>query len=398
MRVVVVERPAPADLERDDVDLRRTSRARAGRAGRGRTRRPAERGERQQGARGTARRSSLASPRGPRLLAHRQHGVAIRSRTGDALAIPALRRPAEPCFSSHDWLGISQQCVVAAGGGLMLAVYVDTVPAATRRRARGACATRASTVRDAVALTPARGASRPRGERRRAARRRQPDHGGRLRGAARARGSSRRSPSASTTSISTPRAAHGVWVANVPDAVTEEVARPRARDGALARAPPAVPRSARRAPAAGTAFATGPRRRPSTLTLGIVGLGRTGRRLAELARTDLRAGRRSDPRRRAAGPRASSALPLDSCCGRADVLSLHVPAVARRAAAARRRRRSRGAPGAYPRQRRARSARRHRRAARRPRRRAGSRAPALDVVAGEPPPPMRRSAAILAWS
>jgi D-3-phosphoglycerate dehydrogenase len=75
---------------------------------------------------------------------------------------------------------------------------------------------------------------------------------------------------------------HGVWVANTPGAVSEEVAvTALAMALALIRHLPFLDRHVRQG--GWDAFCTGPRQRPSTLTLGVVGLGRTGRLLAQLA-------------------------------------------------------------------------------------------------------------------
>jgi len=152
----------------------------------------------------------------------RQHGVAIRSRTGAALAIPALRRPAEPCFiSTSGWESRNTPPGRQAGAALMLAVYVDTVPAAL---AEGPEALHAAgfEVRDAVATTPADVVAAARGA------------------TALLVGDSPVSAEVfaaldelaivSTITVGVDHidleaaAAHGTWVANVPDATTEEVA------------------------------------------------------------------------------------------------------------------------------------------------------------------------------
>ena len=191
----------------------------------------------------------------------------------------------------------------------MLAVYVDTVPgdarrgpgAAARRRLRGA----RRGGRDA-----ARGRSRPRGARRRCWSATAPSRRRSSRPCPSWR-SSRRSRSASTTSTSTAAAAHGAWVANVPDATTEEVATTSlAMALGLVRHLPFLDRHAR--DGGWDCFATGPRRRPSSLTLGIVGMGRTGRALAAPGGTGLRhGGRPPTRRRRPSGRPASSGSPLD---------------------------------------------------------------------------------------
>ncbi len=110
-------------------------------------------------------------------------------------------------------------------------------------------------------------------------------------------------------------AAHGAWVANVPDATTEEVATTSlAMALGLVRHVPFLDRHAR--DGGWDCFATGPRRRPSSLTLGIVGMGRTGRALARLAAPIF--GRVVAHGPRAGGHlacRASNGSCSTSCCG-----------------------------------------------------------------------------------
>ncbi len=119
--------------------------------------------------------------------------------------------------------------------------------------------------------------------------------------------------------------AHGVWVANTPGAVTEEVAVTAfAMALSLVRHLPFLDRHVR---AGGwDAFSTGPRRRPSTLTLGIVGLGRTGSRLAEIARAVFGGIVGSDLLPVGPVPEGLEVVPIDELVARADVISLHLPA------------------------------------------------------------------------
>ena len=78
--------------------------------------------------------------------------------------------------------------------------------------------------------------------------------------------------------------------------------------------------------------------RPATLTLGLLGLGRIGRRTAELADGVFGAVAAHDPGVPAnAWPRGVQRLELGALADRADVLSLHLPPTSRRAAARRRR-------------------------------------------------------------
>lgn len=117
----------------------------------------------------------------------------------------------------------------------------------------------------------------------------------------------------------------GVWVAHVPDATTEEVATSAlAMALGLVRHVPFLDRQVR--DGGWDAFATGPRRRPSALVLGIVGLGRIGRRLAALAAPIFGAVVAHDPAPAAAWPDGVERLELDDLLARADVISLHLPA------------------------------------------------------------------------
>jgi len=116
----------------------------------------------------------------------------------------------------------------------------------------------------------------------------------------------------------------GVWVCNVPDASTEEVAvHALAMALALVRRLPAFDREVR----AGGWFSEGRRlRRASRLTLGIVGLGRIGAELGRLAGPVFGRVIGSDPAMD--GSEAASGIPLlnlDRLLAEADVVSLHVP-------------------------------------------------------------------------
>ncbi len=119
--------------------------------------------------------------------------------------------------------------------------------------------------------------------------------------------------------------AHGVWVANTPGAVTEEVAATAlAMALSLVRHLPFLDRHVREG--GWDAFSTGPRRRPSTLTLGIVGLGRTGRRLAEIARPVFGEILGCDPDPTVAPPDGVGRVSFEDLLARCDVVSLHLPA------------------------------------------------------------------------
>jgi D-3-phosphoglycerate dehydrogenase len=117
----------------------------------------------------------------------------------------------------------------------------------------------------------------------------------------------------------------GIWVTNVPDATTEEVAvTALAMALSLIRHIPFLDRAVR---AGGwDAFASGRRRRPSALTLGIVGLGRIGRHLAGLATPIFGRVCAHDPTPAAAWPSGVARLELRDVLAEADVLSLHLPA------------------------------------------------------------------------
>ena len=118
----------------------------------------------------------------------------------------------------------------------------------------------------------------------------------------------------------------GIWVANVPDATTEEVAvTALAMALSLVRHIPFLDRDVR---AGGwDAFGTGRRRRPSRLTLGIVGLGRIGRHLADLATPVFGRVCGHDPAPAAPWPGRVERRELDDLLAESDVVSLHLPAL-----------------------------------------------------------------------
>ena len=114
----------------------------------------------------------------------------------------------------------------------------------------------------------------------------------------------------------------GIWVANVPDAYTEEVAvHALAMMLSLLRQ---LPRYDRHVRAGGWDPLEGPRpSRPSELTLGIVGLGRIGSRLAAIARPLFGRLLGHDP----AGAAVEGVEPveLERLLADSDVVSLHTP-------------------------------------------------------------------------
>jgi D-3-phosphoglycerate dehydrogenase len=118
---------------------------------------------------------------------------------------------------------------------------------------------------------------------------------------------------------------HGVWVSNVPDAATEEVAtHALAMALALARHLPFLDRHVRDG---GWDYgATGMARRLSELTLGVVGMGRIGRRLAGLAAGVFGGVVGYDPFvNDAAWPPEFPRVELDECLEASNVVSLHLP-------------------------------------------------------------------------
>src|SRR4051794_35776126 len=122
-------------------------------------------------------------------------------------------------------------------------------------------------------------------------------------------------------------AARGVWVSNVPAAATEEVAvHALAMCLSLLRGLPRLDRAVRagRWDAAEVTL-----RRPSATTLGILGLGRIGRRLADAAGAVFGRVVGHDPAvAEAAWPTGVERLALADLLAEADVLSLHVPLTA----------------------------------------------------------------------
>jgi phosphoglycerate dehydrogenase-like enzyme len=119
--------------------------------------------------------------------------------------------------------------------------------------------------------------------------------------------------------------ARGVWVANSPDYGVGEVAtHALAMALSLARHLPAFDRHVR----AGRWHysSTGPVQRGARLTLGIVGLGRIGRRMAELSRACFGGIIACDPYLDdAAFPDFTRRVDLDTLFQEADVVTLHVP-------------------------------------------------------------------------
>src|ERR1700733_502167 len=117
----------------------------------------------------------------------------------------------------------------------------------------------------------------------------------------------------------------GVWVSNVPDAATEEVAsHALAMALALVRHLPFLDRHVRDG---GWDYeATGMARRLSELTLGVVGIGRIGQRLAGLGAGVFGAVVGYDPFvDDGSWPAGLSRVELDRCLEQSDVLSLHLP-------------------------------------------------------------------------
>jgi D-3-phosphoglycerate dehydrogenase len=117
----------------------------------------------------------------------------------------------------------------------------------------------------------------------------------------------------------------GVWVANVPAAATEEVAtHALAMALALVRRLPFLDRSVRSGE--WQHDVAGAPRRLSESTLGVLGLGRIGRRLAELSRGVFGRVLGYDPYLPVADhPRGVEQAGFDRCLAESDVLSLHLP-------------------------------------------------------------------------
>ena len=118
---------------------------------------------------------------------------------------------------------------------------------------------------------------------------------------------------------------HGVWVANSPDYGVHEVAtHALAMALALVRHLPFYDRDVR--DNNWHYLSAGPLRRVKEMTLGIVGLGRIGKRMAHLAREPFGAVVACDPYiAEEAFPPFVKRVTLDDCFRQADVLSLHVP-------------------------------------------------------------------------
>jgi phosphoglycerate dehydrogenase-like enzyme len=117
---------------------------------------------------------------------------------------------------------------------------------------------------------------------------------------------------------------HGVWVSNVPDAATEEVAsHALAMAMALVRHLPSLDRHVREG---GWDYeATGMTRRLSELTLGVIGMGRIGRRLASMATGLFGQVVGCDPFiDDGAWPAEHRRVALDRCLEQSDVVSLHL--------------------------------------------------------------------------
>ncbi|HEX5196133.1 MAG TPA: C-terminal binding protein [Gaiellales bacterium] len=116
----------------------------------------------------------------------------------------------------------------------------------------------------------------------------------------------------------------GVWVCNVPDAATEEVAvHAMAMVLALIRHLPQFDRHVR---AGGWDYLhTGTVHRPSTLTLGVVGMGRIGRRVATLGQPFFGRVIANDPYvDDDAWPSGVERAELDEVFASADLVSLHI--------------------------------------------------------------------------
>lgn len=120
----------------------------------------------------------------------------------------------------------------------------------------------------------------------------------------------------------------GVWVSNVPDAATEEVAtHALAMALAVVRHLPFLDRHVRDG---GWSYeAAGLPRRLSEMTLAVIGMGRIGRRLAEMGRGLFAEVAGYDPLIGDGGwPDGVRRAPLAECLAEADVVSLHVPLTA----------------------------------------------------------------------
>ncbi|GAA1396447.1 C-terminal binding protein [Pseudonocardia kongjuensis] len=119
----------------------------------------------------------------------------------------------------------------------------------------------------------------------------------------------------------------GIWVTNIPDANHREVAvHALALALSVTRRLPVLDRAMHADGAAPLALAAGTRR-PDVQTFGIVGMGRIGRRVAELAAAVGYRVLATDPVVPAEAIAAAGAEPVgfDELVRRSDVLSLHVP-------------------------------------------------------------------------
>ena len=118
---------------------------------------------------------------------------------------------------------------------------------------------------------------------------------------------------------------HGVWVANSPDYGVGEVAtHALALSLSLIRHLPFYDRDVRSE--RWHYLSAGPLRRPKGMTLGLIGLGRIGQRMAHLSREVFGAVLACDPYLPAGNfPSFVKSVSLEQCFRSADVLSLHVP-------------------------------------------------------------------------
>ena len=118
----------------------------------------------------------------------------------------------------------------------------------------------------------------------------------------------------------------GIWVSNVPGAATEEVAVHAFAMGlTLLRGLPFLDRAVR---AGGWDDVAEPLLRPSATTLGVLGMGRIGRRLASLGQATYGHVIAHDPLLGSdAWPPGVERVARDAVLERADVVSLHLPLV-----------------------------------------------------------------------
>ncbi len=121
--------------------------------------------------------------------------------------------------------------------------------------------------------------------------------------------------------------AHGVWVANSPDYGVGEVAT-HALALALASIRNVVATTATSTPASGITCRRARCAGPRELTLGIVGLGRIGKRMAHVVAQRLQARDRVRPATSSTvifRLTSSARRTLDELAGQSDVVSLHTP-------------------------------------------------------------------------